>query len=145
MANNKYYEKHKEEIKLKSRLYYYANKEKRIEAQKKWVAKNKHKKKQYTANEAPRARERNYIKKFGITVEEYNVILEQQKGVCKICNNPETSKNNKGEPKKLAVDHCHITGKIRGLLCIGCNIGLGQFKDNKEILSSAIKYLEENN
>jgi hypothetical protein len=43
----------------------------------------------------------------------------------------------------LAVDHCHTTGKIRGLLCSKCNPALGAFNDNIEILNSAIKYLKE--
>jgi hypothetical protein len=46
--------------------------------------------------------------------------------------------------KELAIDHCHKTGKIRGLLCKNCNQGLGQFKDNIDLLLSAAKYLYEN-
>ena len=56
----------------------------------------------------------------------------------KICKAPETLQN-----KNLAVDHCHKTGKVRGLLCSKCNKGLGLFKDSKELLTTAIEYLEE--
>ena len=46
---------------------------------------------------------------------------------------------------QLVVDHCHKTGKIRGLICDSCNVGLGRFKDNIDNLKNAIKYLEKNN
>lgn len=55
--------------------------------------------------------------------------------LCKICNQSCSS------GYKLSVDHCHLTGEIRGLLCLRCNKGLGYFKDNPEFLSKAIKYL----
>lgn len=57
-----------------------------------------------------------------------------QKGECKICNTTST--------KPLSVDHCHSTGKIRGLLCNPCNMGIGQFKDSIVRLKNAISYLE---
>jgi hypothetical protein len=60
-------------------------------------------------------------------------------GCCKIC------KTHYSEfSKRLAVDHDHNTGKIRGLLCLYCNTGLGKFKDSTKLLNEAIKYLEEN-
>lgn len=64
---------------------------------------------------------------------------EEQGGVCAICGNPETDKRN----HRLAVDHCHETDKIRGLLCKSCNIGLGMFKDNTNNLTRAVAYLRE--
>lgn len=76
-------------------------------------------------------------KKYGITVEEYAEMEERQKGVCFICKKQET----KG--RKLAVDHCHSSGKVRALLCGNCNRGLGRFKDNTELLKRAVSYLEE--
>ena len=72
---------------------------------------------------------------FGITIEKYEEMLKNQNGVCKICNNPE----KKG--KNLAVDHCHKTSIIRGLLCSNCNTGLGKFEDDVERLKNAINYL----
>lgn len=93
------------------------------------------------------AKARNYRKKhpdrikntdlkqrFGITLEQYNNMLAEQNGVCAICKSMSSLRN-------LAVDHCHSTGKIRGLLCSYCNTGLGLFKDSLEILDKAKEYL----
>ena len=74
---------------------------------------------------------------------EYEKISESQKGLCKICRK---SKDENGKTKKnLAVDHCHETGKVRGLLCMICNTGLGKFNDDPDILERAIKYLRGSN
>lgn len=80
-----------------------------------------------------------YKKNYGITLEEYNEMLAQQKGVCAICSNTCNSF------RRLAVDHDHATGKIRGLLCGNCNKGLGVYHDNIQLLQNAIKYLENHN
>lgn len=69
------------------------------------------------------------------TSEDYNLVLASQGGGCAICKKPEP------EGRKLCVDHDHITDRIRGLLCTKCNAGLGQFKDNAELLKQAIRYL----
>jgi hypothetical protein len=79
------------------------------------------------------------IRLFGITLEDYNRMLKEQNNVCYICNKPETSKRR----KKLSVDHCHKTNKVRGLLCSNCNLGLGNFQDNIEFLEKAILYLKK--
>jgi hypothetical protein len=77
-------------------------------------------------------------KTFGITIEEYNLMLVDQNNSCYLC------KTNKDQLKRnLAVDHCHKTGKIRKLLCEKCNVGLGSFKENIETLTNAIIYLKE--
>lgn len=81
------------------------------------------------------------LKKYGINYKEYLQLLEKQNGVCAICFNPETSSNNKVNISSLAVDHCHITGKVRGLLCQKCNQAIGLLKDNKVLLQNAINYL----
>ena len=75
------------------------------------------------------------IKLYGLSVEDYENLLKESGGVCAICKNkPE---------KRLHIDHCHNTGKIRKLLCITCNSGLGMFKDDVNLLAKAIKYLED--
>tara|TARA_R110002167_G_scaffold543_8_gene2459 strand:- start:2199 stop:2624 length:426 start_codon:yes stop_codon:yes gene_type:complete len=79
--------------------------------------------------------ERQLLVKYGITVEDYNYKLEQQRGGCAICFQSNTS------GRRLAVDHNHDTGVVRGLLCGRCNIGLGQFGDNVDNLEAAIDYL----
>jgi hypothetical protein len=81
-------------------------------------------------------------KKYKITLEEYNEMLKTQKGVCAICENPETTINKKtGETIDLSVDHDHLTGENRGLLCTSCNRGLGCFRDNVKYLDNAKKYI----
>ena len=70
------------------------------------------------------------------TVEEYNILLNKQGGKCAICS---AVSNNDGT--KLCVDHCHTTGKIRGLLCHKCNTSLGKFNDDINLLEQAINYL----
>ena len=101
---------------------------------------------QYRLKHPDRVRSTDLKKSFGITLEKYNEMLEEQNGVCMICKNPETVIDNRTkQPRNLAVDHCHTTKKVRGLLCMGCNQGLGNFRDNPEFLANAISYLMKNN
>jgi hypothetical protein len=76
--------------------------------------------------------------KYGMTLNDYNIMFKEQKGCCKICG---THQSNLEEP--LFVDHCHETEDVRGLLCRHCNTGLGMFKDNTTFLKNAIEYLKE--
>lgn len=77
---------------------------------------------------------------FGITVEEYDAMLERQGGVCAICNNPET-KTTADRIENLSVDHCHQSGSIRGLLCRSCNRSTGQLGDTVEAVRRVLNYL----
>lgn len=72
--------------------------------------------------------------KYGITLEDYKCMFEAQDGVCAICEESE-------EGRLLAVDHCHETNKVRGLLCGSCNRALGLFKDDPILLSRAKEYV----
>ena len=83
-----------------------------------------------------RARERNKERRYGITQEQFDQMLLEQNNKCKICS------NNFKSSKDTHIDHCHGTNKVRGLLCNGCNMALGQFMDNTDILDNAIKYLQ---
>jgi Recombination endonuclease VII len=79
------------------------------------------------------------------TLQDYNTMLEKQNNACAICHMPETRLDARsGKVNNLSVDHCHATGKIRGLLCNKCNKGLGHFNDNLELFHSIIKYLTDN-
>jgi hypothetical protein len=75
--------------------------------------------------------------KYGITLVDYEAMLAVQKGVCAICSQPPT-----GYRKYLGVDHCHETGKVRGLLCVKCNVAIGQLLDQPNLLRRAAEYLE---
>jgi len=74
-------------------------------------------------------------REFGITHDDMQKMLDDQENKCKICET--------GVDFGSAVDHCHKTGKIRGILCRKCNLGLGAFKDNIDFIEKAIKYLEK--
>jgi len=78
---------------------------------------------------------RNLKRRYGIDKKIYEKLLKSQKGRCKICLNKET------RARRLSVDHDHKTGRVRGLLCNKCNLGLGKFKDNINLLKKAVKYL----
>lgn len=77
--------------------------------------------------------------KVKFSYEDYLAMLERQGGVCAICHQPETEKRQ----RCLNVDHDHVTGKVRGLLCSNCNHALGQFDDNPETIRKAIAYLQK--
>lgn len=76
---------------------------------------------------------------YGISIEDYDAMLAKQDGLCAICGTPADESTH----GKLHVDHCHATGKVRGLLCSACNPALGLFRDEIERLQAAIRYLEE--
>lgn len=82
------------------------------------------------------SRDRQLRRTYGITLEQYNEMLREQNGRCKICGRKQPSRG-----KCFPVDHDHKTGAVRGILCYQCNTGLGAFRDNVTILKSAIKYL----
>lgn len=81
---------------------------------------------------------------YGIGIEDYDRMYEEQGGVCKICGATEAGgrKTGRGKMEGFYVDHCHDTGKVRGLLCIQCNRALGLIGDNVGTLSRMIEYLE---
>lgn len=79
----------------------------------------------------------------GFTEEDFNKLLAEQNGLCKICGKKETMINKSGRLSRLSIDHCHENGHVRGLLCGRCNKGLGSFFDNITIMESAIKYIKE--
>ena len=82
---------------------------------------------------------KSFIKRtYGITYEDYESMLDTQKGCCAICK----SRISSSRTSRLYVDHCHSTMRVRGLLCSSCNHGLGLFKDSPSLLKRAINYLE---
>ena len=84
-------------------------------------------------------RRRQHLKDtYGITLEFYDRMLQDQGNSCAICK----SSTPGGKYNRFFVDHCHDTDQVRGLLCYGCNIGLGHFNDDIEALEAAAKYLD---
>mgnify|MGYP000125404305 CR=1 FL=1 len=104
-----------EKRKAASKKYYEANKERMSERQRKYQLRDK----------------------YGITEEDYNNLLIKQDYSCAICRTDKPT----GKWKRFAVDHCHHSGDIRGLLCNECNRGMGLLKDNPELLEKAASYL----
>ena len=97
--------------------------------------KNLDQKKKYS----PERRKNNHLKRlYGITLDEYKQMFENQNGQCLICK----TTNPTGKNKSFHVDHDHESNKIRGLLCHSCNLMIGQAKDNVQTLQSAIEYLQ---
>lgn len=90
----------------------------------------------YMSKDTTKSRlKRNRIKtRYGITEERYRELVAEQGGTCAICKEPSG---------QLHIDHDHVTGRVRGLLCGTCNRGLGMFKDDADNLRSAITYLSE--
>lgn len=100
------------------------NPEANREYQKKWSDRNKLQRKSAALE-----------KRYGITLGDKEFMRERQGNRCAICKKP-----FEREPH---VDHCHSTGRVRGLLCYPCNAGLGYFKDSLELFSSAMSYLQK--
>jgi len=76
------------------------------------------------------------LKRYGLSVEQYDDILASQGGCCAICK---ATENKNG--RSLFVDHCHDTGRVRGILCYKCNTGLGSFADSPDLIQKALSYL----
>jgi hypothetical protein len=81
-------------------------------------------------------RDQKLKKLYGIGVKEYDIMLSKQQGCCAICGKPADEFK-----KALAVDHDHLTGEVRGLLCSNCNTGIGNLRDDIGMLYRAIEYL----
>lgn len=118
---NAYYKRLKEDpIKLAG---YRATHKRRPNTIRKWDITNK-----------ARMNFRRSLQRYGLTKEQYDSLLAKQNFHCAICD----------ESKNLHIDHCHTTGKVRGLLCRAHNLALGGFGDNPNTLQNAISYLEKN-
>lgn len=93
-------------------------------------------------NKNPDKRVDSFLKSvYGVTLNKYKEMFDAQGGLCAICGEPETAKY-RGKTKRLNVDHCHKTRRIRGLLCNSCNRGIGFLKDDPKVCISAYNYLK---
>jgi len=118
-----YRQAHKEEINARARARYQAHKHEI----------NERCRARYHARDNASSKRRAHLKRYGISPAEYNALLAKQNGACAICR-----RRSKG---RLCVDHCHVTGMIRGLLCDSCNLGLGSLKEDQASLVAALAYL----
>jgi len=87
-----------------------------------------------------RKRNRHFLLEYGLTAEDIQRMEEEQGGRCRICNQP-PDRGIFGQPPRLHVDHDHETGKVRGLLCSGCNTGIGMLQEDPLRLLASIEYL----
>ena len=147
----KYYQDNKEALREKQREYYQKNKEAILERSRQWQANNPERVKELASNgymrrvireeqfpeEKRRRRNKIYKSRYGISLEEYEAIEKDQNMACAIC------KARCARYEFLSVDHCHETGKVRGLLCHSCNVAIGHFKDSAENLENAVQYMKK--
>lgn len=109
------------------------NKDKVREQKKRYKERHKDKIKEEKKRYYKRNKLKIKLSLYGLTIEDYNLLLKSQNNTCAICKLV--------EPASLCIDHDHVTGQVRGLLCNHCNVGIGMFKDNPAILNEAIRYL----
>lgn len=131
-AAARYRERHLEKVKAQQKSWYDKDPQKSIARNKQWKRNN------------PEGEFNAYLRrKYGITREQYDKILNIQGGLCAICGGFPVGHTKKGKAVRFDVDHCHRTGIVRGLLCHPCNVMLGQSKDRIDVLEKAARYLRE--
>lgn len=129
------YLKHREKKVLDAKLYTLAHPDTTREYQKNYRDEHKEETKVYSRK---RTKDKSRFKQtYGITLIDWQTMFEKQEGRCAICG-----KHQSEVKRGLNIDHDHVTGKVRGLLCYLCNIGIGSFGDSSEKLGKAILYLE---
>ena len=133
IQRKQHYQDNKEIINARTSKYYRENKEKHNEASSRYYRKHKEK-------ISGKSRGRWLKDKYDLTEQQYEEMLKNQGGKCKICNSENINAKSKGN---LVIDHCHKSGKVRGLLCDKCNMGLGTFNDDIQLFKNAIEYLEK--
>ncbi len=107
---------------------------------------------EYSRKNIDRTFDQHLQRSYNITLEDYNLLLEVQNGLCAICRKPEKRLSNasgkygkrgprNAEIRRLAVDHDHETGEVRALLCHDCNVAIGLLKHDIKLLKRAVKYI----
>ena len=129
------YNEKKEKVNERRRELYELKKEKKHE----YYVKNKDKILELRGKERERTKNTHLVRRYGITLQQYNEMLHKQDSKCYICKIgiDETAK------KTLVIDHCHSSGNVRKLLCNSCNTALGLIKESKDTLNNMINYLNE--
>jgi hypothetical protein len=141
--NREYRKNNKEIVRESNRKWSANNRDKVNEKQRRYAERNKEKLKlkqhQFYLKNKDKVKEFSLLRKYNISLEQYKKMLKDQHNKCLLCQ----TKDEDTTSKFLVVDHCHKTGKVRGLLCNPCNTGIGLFKENIEVLEKTIKYLAE--
>lgn len=123
LYRKKYRQEHIDELRERDRLRYQENKEAEVERNRRYRLENKERLENIRA-----------LRFYNMTAEEFKSLKERSDGRCNICQ----------VKCRLAIDHCHNSQKVRGLLCRSCNTMLGMAKDNTDVLEKAIVYLTSN-
>lgn len=132
-----YYLHHRESILAKQKSKRTANLKKAREYGRESIRRQREKSPERYRAYTRKSKLKQFCEKVGITLEDFHRFNQQQNGRCRLCGEPPIS------GFRLLVDHSHITGKFRGLLCTGCNTGLGMFRDNPNLLRKAAEYVEK--
>lgn len=143
--NREYALVHKEEIRVQKKEYYdthheyfkeykEVNRDRDRIKSREYYDKNREKIRQYDKERA--------IKKWGLALEEYEEMLKKIDGKCPLCKIV-LDNSRQGAGCRAVVDHCHLTNKLRGIICASCNSALGVFDDRSEVLQRAIDYLKK--
>ena len=125
IAKKREYDANPEKHRLRSKSFKKNNPEKT----KSWA-------KRYSEQNPDKIKDYYLVKLYGLTLAQYKELLTEQNGVCAICQEEPTK-------KQLAVDHCHVTGTVRGLLCGPCNQAIGLLKHSIKRLEKAIDHINK--
>jgi len=125
------YAQNNEENRKKNRERYHRNREVYVASNRRWREQN-YERSIYLS------RRRDLKRFYGLTIDDYDRMLAEQHGRCAICD-IEANDSPKG---RLQVDHCHTTGKVRGLLCFLCNSAVGKLRDDSGLMEAAAAYVK---
>lgn len=143
MNSSEWAKSNPDKARAQRKSYFERNKEKLYASRRAWAERNRESlreraREHYHSKYKFKYRDARLMADFGITREEYDHILLFQGNRCAICQ----SEHSDAEGREFAVDHDHFTGKVRGVLCRGCNVGLGNLRDDVSILERAVRYLK---
>ena len=134
--------KYREKQKITDKLYRLRNAERLRKASSEWYLSNKNTEAFKNKRTVELSRKTRIKNRYNLSIEKFDEMIKKQNNKCAICNQPEF-KIRYGKIQSLAIDHDHLTGKIRGLLCNNCNRAIGLMHDSIETLKNAVAYLEQ--
>jgi len=147
-----YYHAHKKRCRKNALAYFRKHKTERNAYSREYMRRNRERLRNYKNQNEAKSRKANPDRhwarrlkyKYGISLADYNRLLQMQKEACAICGRSSNYDSRWGtRMRKLRVDHCHETGLVRGLLCQKCNMGISYFERNSDWLKAATEYLSQ--